>query len=189
MLPSNGQRASLAALATGVAVVEAVATRLPGRPLGIHWPNDVMVGPRKLAGILIEVTSGGQFVVGVGLNVNNTAAEAPAELQSRVTTLRDLTGHTHDLGRLLIDLLQQCQRQWALLAREPEAIARRTDALCLQRGRMLSVRQGGKRLPAVARASPPTAVCSWRRPTACGRFTRAWCWGSVGWVSAPVHHQ
>ena len=49
----------LVSLAAGVAVVEAMAPLLPGHEIGIHWPNDVMVEGRKLAGILIEVLAGG----------------------------------------------------------------------------------------------------------------------------------
>ena len=89
----GGNRSPLVALAAAVAVVDAVAPLLPEHPLGIHWPNDVMVGRRKLAGILIEVLPDGRHVVGIGLNTNNTLADAPAELQSRAVTLRDLGRH------------------------------------------------------------------------------------------------
>ncbi|MES2476857.1 MAG: biotin--[acetyl-CoA-carboxylase] ligase [Verrucomicrobiota bacterium] len=71
------------ALATGVAVAEAIES-FQLQP-GIKWPNDVWIGGRKVAGILVE--AGSDFaVVGVGLNVNST--EFPAEISKIATSLR-----------------------------------------------------------------------------------------------------
>lgn len=64
-------------LATGVAVADAIA-ETSGVQVGLKWPNDVMVGDGKLAGILAEVAAPTQrIVVGLGLNVTMTAEEAP----------------------------------------------------------------------------------------------------------------
>lgn len=61
------------ALVAGLAVREAVASHAPGALL--KWPNDVLVGPAKLAGILLERT-GAAVVVGIGVNL---AAAPPLE--------------------------------------------------------------------------------------------------------------
>ncbi len=63
-------------LLTGVAVVDAVA-ELAGVAAGLKWPNDVLVGTGKLAGILAEVAAP-QPVVVVGLGLNVTEAPDPA---------------------------------------------------------------------------------------------------------------
>ncbi len=64
-------------LATGVAVADAIA-EVSGIEVGLKWPNDVMAGDGKLAGILAEVAAPQQrIVVGLGLNVTMTAQEAP----------------------------------------------------------------------------------------------------------------
>jgi BirA family biotin operon repressor/biotin-[acetyl-CoA-carboxylase] ligase len=64
-------------LATGVAVADALA-EASGLQVGLKWPNDVIVGDSKLAGILAEVAAPTQLiVVGLGLNVTMTAQEAP----------------------------------------------------------------------------------------------------------------
>ena len=64
-------------LATGVAVADAIA-EVAGLQVGLKWPNDVIVGEGKLAGILAEVAAPKQLiVVGLGLNVTMTAEEAP----------------------------------------------------------------------------------------------------------------
>jgi BirA family biotin operon repressor/biotin-[acetyl-CoA-carboxylase] ligase len=64
-------------LLAGVAVVDALAA-VAGIAAGLKWPNDVLVGDGKLAGILAEVAAPAPvIVVGLGLNVTVTADEAP----------------------------------------------------------------------------------------------------------------
>ncbi len=66
-------------LLTGVAVAEAVR-RTAGVDAVLKWPNDVLAGERKLAGILVERVEsphGAGAVVGVGLNVSQTPQELP----------------------------------------------------------------------------------------------------------------
>ncbi len=63
-------------LLTGVALVDAVA-EIAGVTAGLKWPNDVLVGTGKLAGILAEVAAPTPAVV-VGLGLNVTAAPDPA---------------------------------------------------------------------------------------------------------------
>jgi BirA family biotin operon repressor/biotin-[acetyl-CoA-carboxylase] ligase len=55
-------------LAAGLALIEAVETAAPGAPLSLKWPNDLMLGDAKLAGILLE-RSGDRVVAGFGLNL------------------------------------------------------------------------------------------------------------------------
>jgi BirA family biotin operon repressor/biotin-[acetyl-CoA-carboxylase] ligase len=136
----------LISLAVGVALVDALAPLVPGREIGIHWPNDVMLDGRKLAGVLIEAPPGGKHVIGVGINANNTAADAPAEVRQRVATLRDATGSTVDATELMISLLDCLHKRLAELACAQEQIAARTNELCLQRGQRLAVVQGGTRI-------------------------------------------
>ena len=136
----------LVSLAVGVAVVEAVAQLLPGHEVGIHWPNDVIVDGRKLAGVLIEVLPDGKHVIGIGVNANNTAANAPEEVRSRVVTLRDASGREHDRIEILISILCRLERQLLELRRSPESVAARTNELCLQRGKRLQIVQGEVRI-------------------------------------------
>jgi BirA family transcriptional regulator, biotin operon repressor / biotin---[acetyl-CoA-carboxylase] ligase len=90
-------------LATGVAVVDAVSTLIDGA--GVKWPNDVLVGGGKLAGILAEVAqpaSGPVVVVGLGLNVT----QAPEDVAS-ATSLRQLGVTAPDRQRLVGSLLRE----------------------------------------------------------------------------------
>ena len=71
------------ALATGLAVAEAVERFGPAA--GVKWPNDVWIGQRKVAGILVE--AGGDYVIaGIGINVNGMVF--PDEIASIATSLR-----------------------------------------------------------------------------------------------------
>ncbi len=78
LLRPRTEASSLASmtLVVGLAVAEAVGRFLPAGLVGIKWPNDVVIGGRKLAGILVEAsTTRGRVdhvVVGVGLNVLQT---------------------------------------------------------------------------------------------------------------------
>jgi BirA family biotin operon repressor/biotin-[acetyl-CoA-carboxylase] ligase len=68
-------------LLTGLAVVDAVRD-VAGLEATLKWPNDVMAGDGKLAGILVELVehpAGAAAVVGVGLNVSATRDELPVE--------------------------------------------------------------------------------------------------------------
>ncbi|BBX06492.1 biotin--[acetyl-CoA-carboxylase] ligase [Mycolicibacterium aichiense] len=74
-------------LLTGIALVDAVA-EVTGIEAGVKWPNDVLVGSGKLAGILAEVAAPDPvIVVGLGLNVTLTPDEAP---DPRATSLQML---------------------------------------------------------------------------------------------------
>ncbi len=77
------------ALLAGLAVRDAVARAAPLADPKIKWPNDVLVGPRKLAGVLIEaVTVGARVdavIVGIGINVHTRSF--PEEIRDRATSI------------------------------------------------------------------------------------------------------
>jgi BirA family biotin operon repressor/biotin-[acetyl-CoA-carboxylase] ligase len=75
-------------LAVPLAVAEAAEQLAPDVECGLKWPNDVLVGRRKLAGILIEARpQDGWAVVGVGLNLAIAEDEFPPELRQTATSL------------------------------------------------------------------------------------------------------
>jgi BirA family biotin operon repressor/biotin-[acetyl-CoA-carboxylase] ligase len=95
-------------LAAGLAVARAV-NRHSAHPVGLKWPNDVVVGPRKLAGILVEVQGdldGTAFAV-VGIGVNVRLGEAQREgIDQAVVDLAEL-GVTVGRNRLLAECLAE----------------------------------------------------------------------------------
>ena len=129
-------------LAVSVAIIDAIAPRAAGHRIGLHWPNDVFAAGKKLAGVLVEVLPDGRHILGVGLNTNSRAATAPAELQTVLTTLLDLTGQRQDHTALLLALLSRldvCLRQ---LGADPESLGSRFNELCSQHGQTLILFQG-----------------------------------------------
>lgn len=99
-------------LLTGVAVRDAVA-EVSEVAAGLKWPNDVLVGEAKLAGILAEVAAPHPVVViGIGLNVTLNASEAP---DPRATSLAMLGARDPDRTALVTTMLRCLGariRQW-----------------------------------------------------------------------------
>ena len=73
---------------------------------GIKWPNDIIIDGKKVCGILTHLHALGDnvsdIVLGVGLNVNQTAADIPADLAHKATSLRIATGSEHSRTPLLV---------------------------------------------------------------------------------------
>lgn len=134
----------LVALAVGTAVAETMLPLLPDHKVGIHWPNDVYADGRKLAGILIEALANRRHIIGIGVNVNNTLADAPPELQCKAATLRDLTNRLHDPTEILIALLDRLEQEFVRLRQSPESVAAGANMLCLQCGSMLTLERSDR---------------------------------------------
>ena len=135
-------------LATGVAVVDAVAPLLQatGVAAGLKWPNDVLAGGGKLAGILAEVAKP-VVVIGVGLNVT----QAPEEVAG-ATSLLDLGVAAPDRDQLVCSLLRELGErivQWRSAA--PQLAADyRTRSLTIG-ARVRAQLPGGKEVVGTAR--------------------------------------
>lgn len=99
-------------LLTGVAVVDAVAAVCPA-PVGLKWPNDVLSGTGKLAGILAEVAApSARIVVGLGLNVSLTAEEAPDPRATSLTLLGAGGVDRTALAAAILDGLAERVQRW-----------------------------------------------------------------------------
>ena len=96
----------------------------------IKPPNDIFVAERKVAGVLVEtkVEGGliGAAVVGIGVNVNQTAEDFPRELRDRAGSLAMALGRPVERTRFAIALLKELERMRLALGCHPEpAEARR----------------------------------------------------------------
>jgi BirA family transcriptional regulator, biotin operon repressor / biotin---[acetyl-CoA-carboxylase] ligase len=142
-------------LAAAIAVVETATEILARVDVGLHWPNDVFVAERKLAGVLIEALADGRHIVGIGCNINNRVFEAPPELMPVVTSLADLTGGIHARGAFLLALLRRLDRRLEELARSPQSLGCRANELCLQQGAFLTIRSGNRELSGICAGIAP----------------------------------
>ena len=95
-------------LAVGVAVADVLAARVGERAIvAVKWPNDVLAGGRKLAGVLVEGQLRGSEVSSliVGLGVNVHATSFPPELAARATSLALLGVTDRDRSALAAELI------------------------------------------------------------------------------------
>lgn len=98
-----------AARGAGATGTEPPSVVVPPRSVGIKWPNDIVVGGRKLAGALIE-TSGGRALIGIGMNIAQQRFEG--ELEARATSLAML-GVRVDRVDVLCELVRALDRALA----------------------------------------------------------------------------
>lgn len=129
-------------LACGVAVAEAIRGLEPEVAAMVRWPNDVEVGGRKLAGILVETAAGGRAIFGIGVNTTGSAADAPAPIAGRVATLPDITGRPLARQRLLLRLVPGLLSLLDEVARDGSVLAARYRPLCGLTGRPVTVHVG-----------------------------------------------
>jgi BirA family biotin operon repressor/biotin-[acetyl-CoA-carboxylase] ligase len=78
----------------------------------VRWPNDVVVGGRKLAGVLAELRED-RLVVGVGVNANHSADQLPPRARVAATSLRILRGAPVDRAQLLADIVASIEARYA----------------------------------------------------------------------------
>jgi BirA family biotin operon repressor/biotin-[acetyl-CoA-carboxylase] ligase len=97
-------------LIAGQAVAEALRAE-SGVQAELGHPNDVLAGGRKLAGILPEAGSG-RVVLGIGINVNQTAGELPTESAKPPTSVRLETGREWPRAPLLTAVLLELERRY-----------------------------------------------------------------------------
>jgi BirA family biotin operon repressor/biotin-[acetyl-CoA-carboxylase] ligase len=107
-------------LVAGVAVAQAIVrnTKLDPR---LKWPNDIMIGGRKVGGILTEM--GAEMdrldwvIVGIGLNVNTPSVSFPEEIEETTTSLMEAGGKVIPRVKLLQGILVKFESLYGNLAK------------------------------------------------------------------------
>jgi BirA family transcriptional regulator, biotin operon repressor / biotin---[acetyl-CoA-carboxylase] ligase len=138
----------LLALATGLAVCDAIGELVPASIVRLKWPNDVYLAGRKICGILIESPArpADVVVVGIGVNVNNSLIAAPPPLHERATSIRDVIGGEFDLTQVLVCILRQLEEQFQLLTQRPGTTVQRYRHHCLLTGKQVTLNAGLRRV-------------------------------------------
>ncbi len=120
-LPLASGDLPLASLIIGLAAAEAIE-KSAHEACDLRWPNDVLIGERKVAGILPHLV-GDYVIAGIGINVNNT--QLPSDLRTPATSLLLATGRSQSRENLLAALLASLDSFSDLLIKKgPEAILR-----------------------------------------------------------------
>lgn len=138
-VPTPPTSLSLVPLATGVAVVDALLRRrLRGE---LKWPNDVLVGGRKCAGILVE-HHGDQLVIGVGINVDWRGIERDGEMATWTSVAEELDADV-DRWDLLTDVLRGLDLWVRDLSRGVSRLLENYTGRCITLGRQVRVATPG----------------------------------------------
>jgi len=140
-LPPN--RLALLPLAAGLAASEAISGT-SGLEVDLRWPNDLLIGPKKTGGILVESKTDGKAVVfavvGIGINVHQRTFDA--DLATPGTSLDMEAGRTISRQSLLVCLLKSLEREAMRLQDRDAArvvVERLENASTWLRGRLVEV--------------------------------------------------
>lgn len=109
--PGHAAAATLS-LRVGLAVVRALDAIAPEVATQVKWPNDIVVAGHKLGGILCE-RARGAVLVGVGVNLNQTADRLPSGLSPPATSLLLRSGRPASRARVLEGLADLLGRVWS----------------------------------------------------------------------------
>jgi BirA family transcriptional regulator, biotin operon repressor / biotin---[acetyl-CoA-carboxylase] ligase len=101
-----------------VAVCRTIA-HFTGLPSQIKWPNDVLVMGLKVSGILVEQGQG--TVIGIGLNVNQSADWLADAALPQAGSLASITGKSFDCGRVARRLIAHLDEEYERLCRGDRA--------------------------------------------------------------------
>ncbi len=141
---------------SAVAVVRAIERETGLRP-EIKWPNDIMFGDRKVAGILIELGAEldriKHVVLGIGIDVNLEPSEFPPELRGIATSLREQAGRPIDRASLATAVLRELDHLYARLkAGDFPEIGDEWMRRCATLGRRVVIRVGDRVIEGLAEA-------------------------------------
>lgn len=136
-----GDRWPWLSLMTGVGLVDGIRAAT-GLPAGLKWPNDVLIGDRKLCGLLaerFETPTGPAAVLGFGINVSMDRAELP------VHTATSLWLEGVEVGKtaLMIEVLRALAAAYFLWEDAPHQLAARYAECCVTIGRSVRVHLTG----------------------------------------------
>jgi BirA family biotin operon repressor/biotin-[acetyl-CoA-carboxylase] ligase len=135
-------------LLTAVALSRAISRIVPVT-IGIKWPNDLLVGGKKISGILLESAAEDErlryVVVGMGISVNLDSTDYPEELLVKAASLKMLSGNAVNRSDLIAAILEEFERLYELYLEQGFATIRalwEAHAVTLNNQTLLHTPQG-----------------------------------------------
>jgi BirA family biotin operon repressor/biotin-[acetyl-CoA-carboxylase] ligase len=140
---------------TQLTVISATALRraiktVAGLSAEIKWPNDLLLGGKKVAGILTEMSAEmdrvRHVILGIGVDVNQGAEEFPPELRKTATSLKMESGREISRAELAVEILRELDFDYARIgAGKFSEVADEWEAACATIGRDVTVHVGDRR--------------------------------------------
>ncbi|GAB08751.1 biotin protein ligase [Gordonia araii NBRC 100433] len=123
-------------LLAGVAVADALArTIMFDAAPGVKWPNDVLIGERKVAGVLSEYANG-QAVIGIGVNTSMTADQLPVPTATSVFVE---SGRAIDDDELAVDILRELDVELSMWPSRIDELAQEYRRKCVTLGQRVKL--------------------------------------------------
>jgi BirA family biotin operon repressor/biotin-[acetyl-CoA-carboxylase] ligase len=147
---------------TQLTVASAIALRraikkVTGLTADIKWPNDLLIGGKKVVGILTEMSAEvdrvRHVILGIGVDVNQGAAEFPAELRKIATSLKMESGEAVSRAELATEILRELDFDYArICGGKFSAVADEWEAGCATIGKNVAVQMGTRLIRGCAEA-------------------------------------
>jgi BirA family transcriptional regulator, biotin operon repressor / biotin---[acetyl-CoA-carboxylase] ligase len=150
------QAATQLTIAAATAVLRALRKET-GIRATIKWPNDILANGRKLVGILTEMSAELDQIkyvtLGIGVDVNLSAAELPTDLRKLATSVRLETGEPWNRAELAAAILRELDADYARVVHgQFPALADEWEAHCSTIGENVVIHQGAHRAQGRAEA-------------------------------------
>ena len=143
-------------IASATALRRAIKT-VAGISAEIKWPNDLLIGGKKVVGILTEMSAEvdrvRHVILGIGVDVNQDATEFPPELRKIATSLKAETGEEISRAELATEILRELDFDYARICGGQFAqVADEWETRCLTIGKNVSVQMGVRQIRGCAEA-------------------------------------
>ncbi|MGO9585613.1 MAG: biotin--[acetyl-CoA-carboxylase] ligase [Limisphaerales bacterium] len=144
------QEATQLTVASATALRRAIQSETGLHP-EIKWPNDILIGGKKVAGILTELNAEldrvRHIILGIGVDVNLNPSEFPAELRKVATSLKIESGKTISRPELATAILRELDNDYARICGGGfAAVADEWEAHCQTIGRNVTIQTGERRI-------------------------------------------
>jgi BirA family transcriptional regulator, biotin operon repressor / biotin---[acetyl-CoA-carboxylase] ligase len=137
-------------VASATALRRAIESETKLKP-EIKWPNDILIGGKKVAGILTELSAEvdrvKHIILGIGVDVNLDANEFPAGLEKMATSLKIETGDAVSRAELATVILRELDFDYARICADKfTAVADEWETHCATIGRDVTVKIGDRKI-------------------------------------------
>ncbi|GAA3405095.1 biotin--[acetyl-CoA-carboxylase] ligase [Paenibacillus hodogayensis] len=161
-------------LLVAVALCRAIR-KLEPLPVGIKWPNDLLIEGKKITGILLESSAEDErlhyVIVGIGISVNLETGDYPETLRSVATSLRIASGREWSRTGLIAAFLEQFETLYKLYHDEGfEPIRASWEALSVSLGKTIRARTPKGEVEGVAESIDEMGALRLRTPD--GKVTK-----------------